>query len=331
MAIVVLGIVAATIIPTFFDLQSEARYKAEQATVGAVRSGIQNYNMQSQLLNRQPRFPPALDSASDGAVSNINPFFTNVCMASAVYSWQKEGLVYTSPAGNIYTYDPENGIFQSGIGLIYGWSMNEGSGASIGESSYLGQVYGNAVWEEGKVGTALDFSLGADGLGGYVQVPDSYSLDLTTAGTVGAWIYADSLVSGQCAGIVHKGDEINFSDEAYSLQFWTGNKIALIVNNGPGYDVVQSSTDLVAGQWYHVVGSWDASGMKMYVNGELSGSNSTQAVAQNSSGALNIGAQLSDSYSSFYKNMGFDGKIDEVKVYDRAISADEIKAYYNSI
>jgi len=331
MASVILGIIAVTSIPAVINLQTEARYKAEQTTVAAVRSGIQNYNLQSKISNRHPSFPPELDNAGDGSVSGTNPFFDNVCMMFTVADWQKEGLTYTSPSGNIYTYDPEKGIFQSGMGLIYGWSLNEGSGGNIGESAYLGQIYGNAVWEEGKVGTALDFSPGADGLGGYVQVPDSDLLDLTIAGTVEAWIYADALTPSQCAGIVHKGDEANFSDEAYSLQFWSGNSIALLVNNGSSYDLVQSTTNLVTGQWYHVVGSWDASGMKIYLNGELNNSNTAQAIAQNSSGALNIGAQLSESYSSFHKNMGFDGTIDEVKIYDRAISADEIKASYDSI
>jgi len=330
MALVVIGIVAAISLSRFVAIQDRANQNAELSTAGAIRSGIYNYYLHSQVLNRDPQYPPALDTANNGPASSVNPFFSNVCSMSMVYDWEKTGLSYTGPAGAVYTYYPDTGRFESGLGLLYQWSMEEGAGGSIGEGDYLGQIHGNVQWQEGKVGTALNFKPGQDGLGGFAQVPDADVLDLTDAGTVEAWIYADSLVRNQGAGIVHKGDEENFSDEAYSLQFWTGNTIAMLVNNGSKYELVRSTVDLVPNQWYHVVGTWDSTGMKVYLNGELNNSNTKQVVAQSSAGPLNIGAQLSQRYNPFYQNLPFDGSIDEVKVHDRALSIDEIKAYYNS-
>jgi len=74
--------------------------------------------------------------------------------------------------------------------------------------------------------------------------------------------------------IVHKGDATDFSDEAYSLQFWTGNTIALLVNAGSGsYQLIQStSRSGRPNQWYHVVGTWDSSGMQIYINGQINNS-----------------------------------------------------------
>ena len=332
MVIVIIGIIAAVSIPAFVNLQNEAKQKSELSIIGAVKSGIHNYYAESMTLNRLPRYPVVLDNATNGPVSGSNQFFTNVLSMSALYDWQKTGLAYAGPTSTVYTYNPDTGTFESGVGLLYNWSMNEGTGGSIGESSYLGNIQGNTQWVAGKVGTALHFDAGPDGLGGYAQVPDSNSLELTTAGTVEAWIYADSLIPGQGEGIVHKGNATDFSDEAYSLQFWTGNTIALLVNTGSGsYQLIQSTVDLAPSQWYHVVGTWDSSGMQIYINGQINNSNTVSAVAQKSSGALNIGAQLSSSYNSSLKNLGFQGTIDEVQVYDKALSADEISAYYNSI
>ena len=331
MVILVIGIIAVIAIPVFFSLQDEAKQKSELSIVGAVKSGIHNYYAESLTLSRSPLYPAVLDNATDGSVSDSNQFFTNVLSMSALNNWQKTGLAYAGPTSTVYNYNPATGTFVSGVGLLYNWSMNEGTGGSIGESNYLGNIHGNTQWVAGKVGTALNFDAGPGGLGGYAQVPDSSSLDLTTSGTIEAWIYADSLISGQGEGIVHKGDATDFSDEAYSLQFWTGNTIALLVNAGSGsYQLIQSTVDLASNQWYHVVGTWDSSGMQIYINGQINNSNTISAVAQKNSGALNIGAQLSSNYNSSLNNLGFNGTIDEVQVYDKALSADEISAYYNS-
>jgi prepilin-type N-terminal cleavage/methylation domain-containing protein len=331
MVMSIIGIISIIAVPTFVNLQNEAKQKSELATVGAVRSGLYNYYIQSQMIKRSPLYPALLDSATNGAVSSLNPFFTNVLSISALRDWQKSGLAYAGPTSTVYTYNPGTGTFESDVSFLYGWSMNEGTGGTIGDSGYLGNIQGNTQWVDGKVGSALNFDTGTDGLGGYVQVPDSSALELTTAGTVESWIYADSLIPNQGAGIVHKGDAADFSDEAYSLQFWTGNTIALLVDSSPGsYQLIQSTVNLVPGQWYHVVGTWDSSGMRIYINGQLNNSNTVSVVAQKNSGALNIGAQLSSSYNSSLQNLGFNGIIDEVQVYDKALSADEISAYYSS-
>lgn len=326
--IVIVGIIAALSVPVFVNLQDEAKAKSEQSTVGAIRSGIHNYYMQSKMTDRTPLYPETLDDAGDGSVSAANQFFTNVLSASQIYDWDKNALSYTGPTGTVYTYNPAMGTFESGIGLVYKWGMNEGTGNTIGEGAYLGQMDGDVQWVEGKVGTALQF----DGQGSYVRIEDSDALDLTTAGTLEAWIYADSLIPNYCQGIIHKGDKANFSDEAYSLQFWSGTSVALIVNYGGGsnYSLIQSGTQLIPNQWYHVVGTWDETGMSIYINGALNASNSTKVAAQSSAGDLYIGAQISETYSSYYHNLPFDGIIDEAQIYDRALGADEVASYYNS-
>ena len=203
--------------------------------------------------------------------------------------------------------------------------MNEGSGTTTGQGLYQGQIIGNAVWTGGKVGDALHF----DGVDSRVSIPDSPALDLTTSGTVGAWIYMDSITP--FGGIIHKGDKTDFSDETYTLQFWTGNTAILgITDNAGTLHMVQTNTVFSPNTWYYVVGTWDSTGMSIYVNGTLDRSTTNTGVARTSAGSLNIGAQTSTYYNGTYHNFPFQGNIDEATIQNRALTPDEIKLYYIS-
>jgi type II secretory pathway pseudopilin PulG len=320
--LVIVGLLGAFATIKYLNLVPQATRATELSTVGAIRTGISLYGADSATKSRTPRLPAVLDSAPDGDVSPNTPFFTNVLSQAVRSNWSKSGLSYLSPTGNIYTYNPVTGMFDSNVGLVSNWSMNEGSGATTGQGAYQGQIIGNAVWMTGKVGDALHF----DGVDSRVSVPDSPTLDLTTAGTVGAWIYMDAITP--FGGIIHKGDRTDFSDEAYTLQFWTGNTIILGLNDGQY--MVQTTTAFSPNTWYYVVGTWDSTGMRIYVNGALNNSTTNTGVAINSAGSLNIGAQTSTYYDGTYHNFPFQGIIDEATIYSRSLNSDEIKLYYNS-
>ena len=320
--IVIVGLLAAFVLVKYLNILPQATRANELSTVGAIRTAISLYGAESSTKSRTPRFPAVLDSAADGDVSPSSPFFTTVLSQPVRSNWSKSGLSYLSPTGTIYTYNPATGLFDANVGLVSNWNMNEGNGTTIGQGAYQGQIIGNAVWTSGKVGEALHF----DGVDSRVSVPDSPTLDLTTAGTVGAWIYMDSITP--FGGIIHKGDRPDFSDEAYTLQFWTGNTIILGLNNGQY--MVQTTTAFAPNTWYYVVGTWDSTSMRVYVNGTLNNSTTNTGVAINSAGSLNIGAQTSTYYNGTYHNFPFQGVIDEASISNRALSSDEIKLYYNA-
>jgi type II secretory pathway pseudopilin PulG len=323
--LVIVGLLAAFAVARYLDLLPATYRAAELRAVGAIRTGISLYGAQSLPMNRTPRFPAVLDLAPDGVVSPGSPFFANVLSQPVKSNWTKSGLSYLGPTGNIYTYDPATGIFDANVGLVSNWNMNEGSGGTTGQGAYQGQIIGNATWTSGEVGNALHF----DGIDSHVSVPDSPTLDLTTAGTVGAWIYMDSITP--FGGIIHKGDRTDFSDEAYTLQFWTGNTIILgITDSSNNLHMVQTNTAFAPNTWYYVAGTWDSTGMRIYVNGVLDRTGIDTGVARNSAGSLNIGAQTSTYYDGTYHNFPFQGVIDEASISSRALSSDEIKLYYNS-
>jgi len=172
---------------------------------------------------------------------------------------------------------------------------------------------------------------GADGFYGidsYVRASDANSLDLTAEGTLEAWIKMDSVKT--YGGIIHKGDQANWNDEAYSLQFWTSGKACLFLMGSGSYrlDTVEIlSTDV----WYHVVGMWNANGMYIYVNGAMDNSKEGTYLVRSTSGGVNIGAQLMEYYSSSWKNFPFDGVIDEIRISSSDRSDGWIETSYNTV
>ncbi len=165
-----------------------------------------------------------------------------------------------------------------------------------------------------------------DGSGDYIRIPDHNSLTLGNEGTLAAWIYTDTFKN--YAGIIHKGTQASFSDEEYSLQFWNDTKIRLLLN-GATPELIASSADFKTpsagyiNSWHHIAVTWNSSGSKFYVDGNINNSSIKTANAIDRGGDLMIGSQLPGNYY-------FDGRIDEVVMYNRALSADEIALLANA-
>jgi len=217
--------------------------------------------------------------------------------------------------------------FTTTEGPVSLWRLDEGSGAMANDAKGVnhGTLIRSPSYVAGVAGNALRFN----GVNNYVTVADSASLDLTSQGTVMAWIYVDS--HKPWAGIIHKGASKSFTDEAYSLQLYSGSKRVMCGFND-GQRIAQGSTMLDTGIWYHVCGTWDQNTIWVYVNGVVDGSIATNGILPRvSTGSLQIGAQLTEIYNSGLGYLGFDGRIDEAMIFDRTLSADEIHSYYRSI
>lgn len=194
------------------------------------------------------------------------------------------------------------------------------------ETSPEGYTVVGAQQVSGITGTALLFN----GTSDYVIVPDSDSLTLAEGGTIEATVMA--ITHRPYAGVVHKGVLTDFSDETYSLQFWgsDGTLRFSIFNDKGEYLYVDSAQKLATNRWYHLTATWDLTGIKLYINGQLEVSApNTIGKVRDSGGALIIGAQLDKTFSSTYGNIGFNGVIDRVAVYNRAYSDAEVQALFN--
>ena len=194
----------------------------------------------------------------------------------------------------------------------------------------------NATAAEGYEGNsaALEFD-GDPATLDYLSVPDADALTLRESGTVEVLVKGDSFPV--CAGIAHKGEQNDFSDEAWSLQLYPhegsqARLMMLITGDDGNWIGVHGSFDLQPGVWYHIVGTWDGSTVRLYVNGVLDAQiENTTGGVRDSAGALIVGGQLSESYNGTYGNLGWDGIIDRVGIRSDTLTDQQVLDRYNSL
>ncbi len=169
---------------------------------------------------------------------------------------------------------------------------------------------------------------------GVVPPTGSYSLSLdgsTESGSAGSlnlsgsalsfegWIKPSSFKSGSPYISSIMGTEVSDSNSAL-LRLGDGNlannKLQFVLSINNVQQKLASNTALNANTWYHVAATYDGTTMKIYINGVLDASRS-QTGSINSNGAFNVGYLYSTSRN-------FNGKIDEVRVWKRALTQTEI-------
>jgi len=170
-------------------------------------------------------------------------------------------------------------------------------------------------YTEGKKQLGLKF----DGVDDYVEVPDNDSLDITDEITIEAWV-KPKVVDSDYHWIVSK-DNGN-TNLAYLLGLST-NVFRFITRNKNSD--VDTGIGVMADVWYHVVGVDDGVNIKIYQNGVLANSAPVSGEFVVNDIDVIVGARIATNPIQF-----FNGIIDEVRIYNRALTAEEIKQRYLS-
>lgn len=204
-------------------------------------------------------------------------------------------------------------------GLVGWWKMDETSGIVVNDA--MGNANGtnnNSTITDGKTGKSLDFNSTTS----YVSITDNTAL-ATDYTTVSAWINPDTFVTG--SPIYNRRTAGNVGGITFEL-YQTSGLIRCYVYIDGNWRNAQTTTALSTGQWSNVACSYDGSSIKVYVNGNLDGSTLySGSMNKPTSPAVEIGRNIAGS------NGYWDGKIDNVKVYNRALTNGEIAAEYNSL
>ena len=193
------------------------------------------------------------------------------------------------------------------------WRLGESSGTTAvdetggNDGTYAGGVsFGAAGALFDDPNTAVDL----DGSSGRVSVPSVPELDLQSQVSIEAWVNPDTLTATRW--IVNKGT-------VYFLYINWGTTY-FGVHAAGGYQFI-TTTSITAGAWQHVVGTYDGANLVLYRNGLVVAEGPASGTISSTTAALFVGAL--DSAGSF-----FDGRLDEVAIYDRGLSAAETLAHY---
>ena len=202
-------------------------------------------------------------------------------------------------------------------GLVASYSFDDGTGANIvDDSAYkhpAGSIVGAAWAEKGQHGGALQF----DGDDDVVTIPHVAALDLTSAMTVEAWVNPSQVDENWRSAVMKELTPESFPGLAYGLYATTDTAGPSGVVNVNGDQHLRGEA-LAANVWTHLAATYDGVTQRLFVNGVEVNSRSVSGAIVNSTGPLSIGG------NGQWLEENFAGMIDEVRIYNRALSAAEI-------
>ncbi len=222
-------------------------------------------------------------------------------------------------------------------GLVGHWKMDETSGSTIVDSSGSSNTgtwtdgTGDDVAEEttaGHDGTAIDF----DGVDDYISYANNINFDNNDF-TISSWIYIDGASGGTIPRFYIFSQRVNNTGDGEPIvnlyvDDSSGNLVSDIRDNVGQIVSATGTISVNYGTWNHVAVVKTGSSLTLYVNNYLDTSQSHTLSGDFDAGAVHryIGKHryLNTDYS--FSN----GKIDDLRVYNRALSAADISALYNS-
>ncbi|WP_164821530.1 LamG domain-containing protein [Paenibacillus koleovorans] len=220
-------------------------------------------------------------------------------------------------------------LYRNEGGVVGEWNLNETSGTVAADKAVAGNngaLIGGPSWTAGKSGNAIQL----DGVNNYVTIADQAALDGMAALTISAWVHLSQMpVTGKY--FVPVGKDSAGSSESYRLAISPGGSASLAVktaNNGwyTAGTTASSPAVIGTGTWVHLVGTYDGTTVKIYLNGSLAGTGASaiSGVIYNGTSPLRFG--YGSSFNIAYTN----GTVDEVRIYNRALNATEVLALYAS-
>ncbi|MFH1193199.1 MAG: LamG domain-containing protein [Candidatus Jorgensenbacteria bacterium] len=268
------------------------------------------------------------------AASGFSQELIDTARSFAGASWQNlYGLAkgssttyYMNASGTAYfVVDGEEGMLDNDVtnGLVARWGFDENS-ASTSTTTYDATGNNNngtltnspaRASSTCKMGNCINFN----GTDNYVGVPEATgTLDITNALTFAAWIYPTSTASyrpiaAKIPPAYGSGYEFANSSGVFRTTLRTGAGNCDFINGA-----------LTLNAWQHVASVYNGSATSHYLNGTLSSSSAACAYgAAANNNDLYLGGRASDASR-------FAGVIDDVRLYNRALSADEVQRLYNS-
>ena len=202
--------------------------------------------------------------------------------------------------------------------LVLHLPFDEGTGAVTEDRSQTGlqaTLEGDYQWTTGRFGQAVEFT------DGRAVVSESDPLNLPQI-TVMAWINPKSIVATDASNHWENLNSIygkagNTGDDSVVLALTGGDGVLFYVDNGANEMLFVLDAGVQTGQWQHIAGTFDGTTMRAFLNGEQIGERAVAGSIISNPIQPTIGGRADVTVS-------FDGAIDDVKVFDQPLIAEEI-------
>lgn len=195
------------------------------------------------------------------------------------------------------------------------WLFDEGQGEIAKDSSGNGNdgtLKNEPKWIDGKFGKALEF----DGSENYVAAPDSTILNPYPY-TFTAWVKLNKYNPDANVGAVVLG---NYGGDAKGSIFYISSTGSLSIRVHPPSFTVASSTAIPLKEWTHIATTFEETSLKVYVNGKEDGDGTSAGYAGEFLRPFAIAK------ASWANTNYFNGAIDEVGIFKKALTEDDIKS-----
>jgi hypothetical protein len=197
--------------------------------------------------------------------------------------------------------------------LVGWWKLDDGQGTVAVDSSGYGNdgdIMGNPQWIEGVLGGAMDF----DGDGDYIDCGGNPMFGDMDEITVSAWLTIRSTTTQWMAAFAKGESAWRLGNVSYDPRFHFG----ITIWNAPDASSIDGATTVALNEWHHAAGIFDGDSINVYVDGLFDASNNTtEPLGTN---ALHVFIAENPEARGRY----WDGKIDDVRVYNRALTEEEL-------
>lgn len=294
------------------------------------------------VISRMAANPRKIDL---GAPSQLSCFASDPDPDTLTYSWaSNQGVVtgsgataaWTAPsiAGNYYIYctvdDGHGGEAVDSIGIevrnfsqvqtgnmvaYYPFSGNANDSSGFQND---GVVHGATFVNDrnGSAGSACSFN----GTTGFIQVPNSSTLNFQQAVTVNFWMKIGAFFQREQYPISH-GNWLNRWKVSIS-----NNRLRWTVKTSAGTKDLDSETQLTTGPWYNVTVAYSGSDFEVYLNGELDAFSTWSGLILTTTIDLTVGQDLPTE-----QTYNFQGLLDDIRIYDHALTVNQIQGLASGV
>ncbi len=265
----------------------------------------------------------------DGTLDDVKIYAYARSTDEILLDYNSGVATHLGPSGKTCSEDPAGCM---DYGLVGSWGMDEGTGTTAYDSSdnsNNGTLTNGPTWTTDSSPLAGGGgSLKFDGVDDYVEIPNPGNILDNESLTIIAWVYhnrtgsdyqriVDRVYGGQFSFYIATSDTTNYQ----------AGEISWALSTTGGYlDYHDGDVIIPESEWVQAVLTYDGNNAKIYLNGVLKDTHGTTISGglSSSTDAIRIG-QRADIGNDRY----FNGSIDSVRIYNRALSAEEVRYHYN--